>query len=159
MIYYPDRGEAGGLNASEGTGRLGRLLLLEHHVRDLGEHAALRAHEPDLPELHAQPAVAALQVAPLLGDLLAFRAPQPRLLPVQLELEKLGAPGAHLQRGDHALLHVVRREELPEDALVAARVLRELGGDLVLHLQEKLPCGLVRLQAHGDAHGLGVAVA
>ena len=118
MIYYPDRGEAGGLNASEGTGRLGRLLLLEHHVRDLGEHAALRAHEPDLPELHAQPAVAALQVAPLLGDLLAFRAPQPRLLP---ELEKLGAPDAHLQRGDHALLHVVRREELPEDALVAAR--------------------------------------
>ena len=109
--------------------------MLQHDVRDLGEHAALRAHEPDLPELHAQPAVAALQVVPLRGDLLALGPPQSHLLPVQLELEKLAASGAHLQRGDHALLHVVRPEEFSEDALVAARVLRELGGDLVLHLQ------------------------
>ena len=78
---------------------------------------------------------------------------------MQLELEKLAAAGAHLQRGDHALLHVFRLEELSEDALVAARVLRELGGELVLDLEEEALCGLVGLQAHGDAHGLGVAVA
>ena len=132
---------------------------MQHDVRDLGQHAALRGHEPDLPELHAQLTVAALQVKRLPGDLLAGRAPQLGLLPVQLELEKLGAPGAHLQRGDHALLHVFRLEELSEDALVAARVLRELGGELVLDLEEEALCGLVGLQAHGDAHGLGVAVA
>ena len=66
--------------------------------------------------------------------------PGPHNWAFSLSLRKTGA---HLQRGHHALFHVFRLEELSKDALVAARVLRERGGELVLDLEEEALCGLV----------------